>query len=122
MKDCEGGIEEVQNGYRGSESPSTRQVHSLEPQLPRWDQPGKLCLRFLLKSSTHKSLDLLTLDRVRLVTMEPGTEKGQVVVRVRKGCLELGVGPVDSFTMPSYVPENNPFCEFSPRLLSALST
>lgn len=37
------------------------------------------------KSSTHKSPDPLTLD---LSLLEPGTEKGQVVVRVRRECLE----------------------------------
>lgn len=40
------------------------------------------------KSSTHESRDLLTLDRVGPVTMEPGTEKGQLVLRVGRGCLE----------------------------------
>lgn len=78
MKDCQGGIEKDLNGYRGSESPFNKAGPVLRAQPPGWEQPGELCLQSLLKSSTHKSPDL----------MEPGTEKGQAVVRVRNGCLE----------------------------------
>lgn len=91
MKDCEGGIEEVQNGYRGSESPSDKAGPLLRASATPLGSARRAVSIISIKIcviSTHKSLDLLTLDRVRLVTMEPGTEKGQVVVRVRKGCLE----------------------------------